>query len=195
MVGENRKLYEGCVNMYREIFERAYELMDISLIDGNCGELCGYHCCRPKHENGESLGIYFLPYEYEEMQKGEKLIDESTLNIHTNKSYDLPFGIKKLFYGYCKDSSNCIRNIRPIQCRTFPFVPHIEDGKLMIVIEKNQEHACPLIEDRTKWNKEFESRMLLAWKELIQIDKIKTLVEFDSHERLDSKNILYVYNG
>lgn len=179
--------------MYKKIFEEAYELMDISLIDGNCGELCDYHCCRSKHENGESLGIYFLPYEYEEMQKGKGLINESTLAVHTNKSYDLPYGLKKIFYGYCKDSSNCMRDIRPIQCRTFPFVPHIENGEIMIAIEKNQEHNCPLIIDRSKWNEDFEERMLQAWIKLAQIDKVKLLIEFDSLERIESDNILYLY--
>lgn len=187
------KISEGCVMMYKELFEEVYQLMNVNLIDGNCGELCNYHCCRPKHENGENLGIYFLPFEYEDMQKGKGLINESTLNVHTNKSYDLPDGIKKLYYGYCKDSLSCIRNIRPIQCRTFPFVPHIENNKLVIVIEKDQEHNCPLIEDHDKWNPEFEERMLLAWKKLIEIDKIKLLVEFDSEERISSDNILYVY--
>jgi len=181
--------------MYKEIFEQAYELMDIDLIDGNCGELCNYHCCRSKHESGENLGIYFLPYEYEEMQKGKGLINESTLRVHTNKSYDLPCGIRKLFYGYCEDSRSCIRSIRPIQCRTFPFVAHIDKGELMLVIEKDQEHNCPLIKNRENWKHGFEGRMLSAWRKLIQIEKVKTLVEFDSKERIECGNILYVYKG
>ncbi len=179
--------------MYKHIFKEAYELMDISLIDGNCGELCNYHCCRRKHENGEKLGIYFLPYEYESLQADGDLIDKASLSVHTNKAYDLPPGIKKLFYGYCKDSSPCIRELRPIQCRTFPFVPHIEDGKLTIVIEKDQEHDCPLIEDHSRWNRDFEKRILMAWRKLIEIDKIRLLVEFDSEERIALDNILYKY--
>ncbi|MGB3368470.1 MAG: hypothetical protein WBA54_13325 [Acidaminobacteraceae bacterium] len=179
--------------MYKEIFEKAYELMNVNLIDGNCGELCNYHCCRSKHESGENLGIYLLPYEYEEMQKGKGLIDEATLKVHTNKSYDLPYGIKKLFYGYCQDSNSCLRDTRPIQCRTFPFIAHIDKGEIMLVIEKDQEHNCPLIKSRENWNPDFEARILLAWEMLIQIEKIKILVEFDSKVRIESDNILYIY--
>lgn len=179
--------------MYEMIFKKAYELMDVDLIEGNCGELCNYHCCRSKYENGESLGIYFLPYEYESMQYGKGLIDDPDVKVHTSKSFELPDGIKKLFYGHCKDSKKCIRDLRPIQCRTFPFVPHIENGKLSIVIEKNQEHNCPLIDNREKWNQNFEFRILKAWQELIEIDKIKILVEFDSKERIVDENILYSY--
>ena len=126
---------------YKEIFLKSYEYMDVDLIDGDCGKLCGYHCCRSRHENGKVLGIYFLPFEYENMQKGKGLIDESHLEIHTKIAYNLPVGIKKLYYGYCKDNKNCIRDIRPIQCRTFPFVPHLEEGSLAVTKYIMKSHA------------------------------------------------------
>lgn len=175
---------------YKEIFEQAYELMDIDLMDGDCGELCGYHCCRENHEDGSRMGIYFLPFEYETMHEDADLIDKKTLQIHTNKSYDLPKGIKRLFYGHCKDSKNCLRRIRPIQCRTFPFVPHLENDILYIVIEKDQEHSCPLIGRQDLWNPQFCSRIFKGWELLIQVPQIKLLVEFDSNTRIEDENIL-----
>lgn len=179
---------------YREIFQKAYELMDVDLMDGDCGELCGYHCCRENHEDGSRMGIYFLPFEYEAIHQSEQLIDKKSLQIHTSKSYDLPKGIKKLFYGFCSDSKNCIRNIRPIQCRTFPFVPHIEEGKLYIAIEKDQEHTCPLINRQDLWNSEFCHQIYKGWLLLIDIPKIRLLVEFDSRNRLEDDNILLKMN-
>jgi len=179
---------------YKQIFLDAYEKMDVDLINENCGLLCNYHCCRSRGDDGKLLGIYLLPFEYELMQKNENLINKETLKVHTNKSYELPKGIKKLYYGYCNDSMNCIRKIRPVQCRTFPFVPHIEEDKLYIVIEKNQEHNCPLINMREKWNENFEESILLGWYKLLEIDKIKKLVVFDSLNRMKSEDILFRYS-
>lgn len=168
--------------------------MDVNLIDGNCGELCNYHCCRRTLEDGEVLGIYFLPHEYKTIQKEEDLIDPDTLQVHTKKHYDLPDGIKQLYYGYCKDSKNCIRDVRPIQCRTFPFVPHIEGNKLKLVIEKDQEHDCPLIATKEKWNPNFEFSILNGWFDLVKISQIEILIRFDSAERIENDNILYTYD-
>ena len=53
---------------YKEIFENAYAMMNEPIIDGNCGALCGYHCCRRIDLTGERLGMYLLPLEYEYMQ-------------------------------------------------------------------------------------------------------------------------------
>ncbi|BEP30033.1 hypothetical protein [Helicovermis profundi] len=177
----------------KEIFEKAYKYMDVTLTESNCGLLCNYHCCRAVDENGCALGIYFLPFEYNEIQKNEKLIDENSIEIHTRKVYDLPVGINKMFFGNCKDNTNCIRSLRPIQCRTFPFAPHIENGKLYLIIEKEQEHDCPLIEKKELWNPDFEKSILKGWKELLRIKEIRILIEYDSFVRSNENNILYKY--
>lgn len=168
---------------YKEIFLKAYEAMSATIIDGNCGELCNGHCCRGAMENGEILGIYFLPFEYELMQVGENLIDAGTVEIHKKTEYEMPDGIEQLVYGFCRDVTQCIRELRPVQCRTYPFEPHLEDGKLRLVIEKEQVHKCPLLSQRERWNPEFEKGILAGWEILLQIPEIRIVVESESEER------------
>ena len=168
---------------YRERYEKAYQAMSETMIDGNCGELCKGHCCRRIMENGEPLGIYFLPFEYEVMQAGKNLIEPSTLEIHKSDDFELPEGIEQLVYGFCRDITQCDRELRPIQCRTYPFEPHIENGELELIIEKEQVHQCPLLSQRERWNPAFEKGILEGWKILLQIPEVRAVIVAESEER------------
>ncbi len=161
--------------------------MDEAIIDGNCGELCNYHCCR-SHEGEEDLGMYLLPLEYECMQQGNNVPFE----IHTSYQYDLPKSIKKQYYIFCSNDSGCLRDDRPIQCRTYPLEPHLENGKLSLIVEKDQLHGCPLLSSPEKWRKEFIKGTLKAWTLLITIDEVKVYVKSISDERIKEGNISYV---
>jgi len=79
-----------------EIFEKAYTLMDEPVIEGNCGLLCNYHCCRDDGDDGEKMGIYLLPLEYESMIKGRELEKHLRMTRHTNKVYEMQTKIKSL---------------------------------------------------------------------------------------------------
>lgn len=158
--------------------------MDEAIIEGNCGELCGYHCCRQKHETGERLGMYLQPLEYEYVQKDIAIDYE----IHYSTQYDMPPKIKKSYYIFCKETQ-CMRNFRPIQCRTYPFEPHIENGKFSLVIEKEQIHQCPLLESTQTWRQEFIDGIYKGWQELMKIPMIQYSTIFYSNERIAAGNI------
>lgn len=178
---------------YKEIFETAYRLMDEAIIDGNCGELCGYHCCRRSDAAGDHMGMYLLPLEYEYMQ-----YDQATeFEIHSNLLYDMPPKIKKSYYIYCHEKEGCLRELRPIQCRTFPFEPHIENGEFSIVIEKEQIHACPLIGMIPQWRQAFIDGVYNGWLELMKVPIIKYNTLYFSKERIKTNNIFkqYTANG
>jgi hypothetical protein len=168
---------------YKDIFIQAYQAMDVSVMDGNCGSLCNGHCCRRTMENGQPLGIYFLPFEYECMQAGQALIDPDTVEFHTSDWYELPVGIDKLIYGFCRDNTKCIRELRPIQCRTYPLEAHIENGILSLVIGETQVHDCPILTRRSEWNPDFEAGILKGWTLLMRIPEIRWLIEAESRER------------
>lgn len=159
--------------------------MNEPIIDGNCGELCNYHCCRSHKQNGEKLGMYLLPLEYDMMQSEHKV----TYEIHSSYNYALPKGVKKLHYIFCSDDSGCFRNHRPIQCRTYPFEPHMRDGELSLVIEKDQLHACPLIKEMDTWRKEFILGVYEAWSLLISLEPVKRYIIKVSAEREGCNNI------
>lgn len=167
----------------KEIYERAYALMDEPVIEGNCGTLCNYHCCRDDGDDGEKMGIYLLPLEYETMIKGQEFEKRLRITRHTSKVYEMPSRIKNLYFVYCSDSSKCLRGHRPIQCRTYPFEPHIENGELHIVVLKDQIHQCPLLKQEKNWRQEFIHGVYEGWKLLITIPIVKYLIEYDSMER------------
>ncbi|WKY46424.1 hypothetical protein Q5O24_08485 [Eubacteriaceae bacterium ES3] len=176
---------------YQAIFQKAYQLMDEAMIDGNCGELCGYHCCRRIDANGNRLGMYLLPLEYEYMQREVA----NDYEVHSHRNYELPPKIKKAYYIYCHLPKGCLRDYRPIQCRTYPFEPHLENGDFSLVIEKDQIHDCVLIEKTSKWRQAFIDGVYTGWLELIKIPIIKYYVDYSSKERLAAGNILMRYSS
>jgi hypothetical protein len=176
---------------YKEIFEKAYRLMDEAIIEGNCGELCGYHCCRRNDVDGKRLGMYLLPLEYEYMQ-----CDVATdYDLHSHLQYDMPPKIKKYYYIYCHESEGCLRDHRPIQCRSYPFEPHMENGEFSIVIEKEQIHGCPLLDMMPQWRQEFIDGVYDGWLELMKIPILKYNTEYFSMERIKANNIMKKYTN
>lgn len=166
-----------------EIYERAYALMDEPVINGNCGILCNDHCCRERAEDGEKMGIYLLPLEYEAMIKEKAIEKHLRITRHSAKVYEMPSSIKYLHFVYCTDSAGCMRGNRPIQCRTYPFEPHLENGELSIVVPNEQIHDCPLLKQAETWRAEFIRGVFEGWKLLMTIPEVRTLIEFDSSER------------
>ncbi|MCH4890972.1 hypothetical protein EZV73_25565 [Acidaminobacter sp. JC074] len=153
--------------------------MNEPIIDGNCGIMCGYHCCR-SHEDEASLGMYLLPLEYEAIQK-DRGVD---FEVHSSYDYEI-HGAKKLFYIFCNNNSGCLRNYRPVQCRTYPLEPHFEDGQLKMIIEKNQLHTCPLIENKDIWRKEFIKGIYAGWELLLTLEPVSRYIEALSEKRKD----------
>lgn len=178
---------------YQAIFKKAYQLMDEALIAGNCGEQCGYHCCRRIDVDGKRLGMYLVPLEYEYMQS--QVVTD--YELHRHQDYNLPPKIKKYYYIYCHLAEGCLREYRPIQCRTYPFEPHLENGVFSLVIEKEQIHGCVMIERRSEWRQAFVDGIYNGWLELLKIPIIKYHIEYFSKERSAANNMMvhYIPNG
>ena len=175
---------------YKAHFEKAYALMNQPIIEGNCGSLCDYHCCRPKGESGETLGMYLLPFEFEMMQAGHV----THVETHHKALYEMPPKIKKLYYMHCHEEEGCLRALRPIQCRTYPFEPHLQDDQFSLVIEKDQLHACPLLSDSSVWRSAFIEGIYEGWLILLEIPLIKYMVKMQSQERFEATNIFKQYS-
>lgn len=158
--------------------------MDQAIIEGNCGQLCNYHCCR-SHEADDSLGMYLLPKEYQAVQADLDVAYE----VHSSYQYELPKGIKKQYYIFCHNNSGCLRDNRPIQCRTYPLEAHYIEGELQLVIENDQLHACPLLNDTGNWRKEFLLGIYKGWQLLLEIEKIKSYISELSLIREKNGNI------
>ncbi|MCR4710473.1 MAG: hypothetical protein K5653_09500 [Clostridiales bacterium] len=171
----------------RDLIKELYNMLNqVEVLDHDCGKLCGAACCTAsKAGSEEEMGIYLLPGE-EELLKGEDwlVIRESDASEH-----DLPESwTGKVYFARCKTPPICPRDMRPMQCRTFPLTPHLyEDGSLeMIYSDLELPYECPLIEEETPLNDEFVDTLYDAWARLIEDPLIRDLVRMDSEAREES---------
>lgn len=176
---------------YKALYEAAYEHMNTSVLDYDCGTLCSHNCCRNDYENPEDFGVYLMPYEYEHLLKDTEMIKPKQLVYHSSKDHFIPKSVGGLNYFYCDAEKDCLRHYRPIQCRTYPLEPHLQDGKLYLAVEKDQIHSCPLVQKRELWRPEYVEGIYKGWALLMQIPELRKLVAFDSDIRECEENYLY----
>lgn len=167
----------------KRTFRAIYRLLDrVSPVPFDCGEICGAACCVAAYGDDE-LGIFLLPGE-------EKLHDRHsdwlTWNTLSTDEYEFPPSWHgKVDFVRCKTPPHCPRELRPIQCRTFPLAPHIGDDGELIMIYNDTElpYCCPMIEDEIELDPRFVKATHTAWKHLIRDPLIRELVEMESAER------------
>ncbi|OWT32930.1 hypothetical protein BGI41_05055 [Methanobrevibacter sp. 87.7] len=165
--------------------KKIYKTLDkVSPADYDCGKLCNEICCvYDKYNTDNEVGLYLLP--------GEELIyedDDKDFELYyippdeTEYNYDL-------YLVKCVNPPHCKREIRPIQCRTFPLIPHIEDNKFHLIIDENEfPYICPLIHDENKLNKDFIETTYKVWNVLIKNPAVYDLIKLDSQRRIKDKD-------
>ena len=172
-------------------YKKIYALLDeASPLDTDCGLLCGAACCQ-QDASEEEMGMYLLPGEASVHDRNDPWLDWSEDDA---EDYDFPESwTGKVDFVCCHGPGSCRRELRPVQCRTFPLAPHLtEDGRLcMIINDMELPYACPLITNYEKLNPQFIINAHKAWKLLIKEQRIRDLVEEDSRYR-DSYEHEYV---
>ena len=131
------------------------------------------------------MGIYLLPGE-EELLKDEDWLE---IRVSDASEHDLPESWSgKVYFARCKTPPICPRDMRPIQCRTFPLAPHIdEEGELTLVYNDLElPYECPLIEEEIPLEDAFVDALQEAWETLIEDPLIYDLVKMDSEAREES---------
>lgn len=176
----------------KNTFKAIYRLLDkVSPVNGDCGLLCGSICCTYEYENNDSdaddssLGIYLLPGE-EKLFSGKE--DWLGWNWGYAEDYEFPDSWHgKVYFLQCLKAPHCDRCMRPLQCRTFPLAPHLdENGELLMIYQNGQiPYTCPLITDKIHLNDDFVKATYTAWKRLIEDPLIYDLVEMDSEYRIE----------
>ena len=177
----------------KRTYRAIYRLLDrVSPVPFDCGTICGSACCTAVGE--EDMGIYLLPGE-EKIH--DKHADWLTWNTQSTEEYDFPPSWHgKVNWIRCKEPPHCPREMRPIQCRTFPLSPHIdEDGIFHIILCADElPYECPLIRDFVRLNDDFIRATYTCWKHLIRDPKIMDLVLMDSEDRTyEEKPLVYLY--
>ena len=176
-------------------YRAIYRLLDrVSPVDYDCGNLCDARCCTvsggSKYKD-EDLGIYLLPGEEKIHDKKDDWIIWSS---EPAEDYEFPKSWKgNVYFIRCKNPPCCPREKRPIQCRTFPLLPHIdEEGELYLVYnDVDLPYKCPLIEDEIPLEERFIQATYTAWKHLIEDPLIYDLVKADSEAREGGIKELY----
>ena len=163
------------IPMTEELYREVYALLNAVEVTGeDCGKLCGCACCTTESREGtdQEMGIYLLP--------GEE-------TVHRQDSDWLVMKVDEegRYFGRCLTPPICPRDRRPIQCRTFPLLPHLyEDGTIeMVYNDVELPYRCPLIDDEIPLEDEFVEATQAAWEMLIRDPKIREIVREDSIER------------
>ena len=163
-----------------EIYNHLYQITASSTpLKTNCGELCGSACCRPgKHED---LGMYLYPGEEAMFTRRE---DWLAWEEHNPADYNFPASWKGPVY-FVRCNGVCPREMRPLACRFFPLAPHLHrDGKLYLIYETLElPYQCPLITASNPLDPGFISIMQQTWQIMLTDQRIRDLVEEDSHQR------------
>lgn len=176
----------------KDTFKSIYSMLDkVSPVDYDCGKLCGASCCTCQDPD---MGIYLLPGE-------EKLFtrDEDWLSWGWCMAEDYEFPESwhgKVYFLQCTKAPFCDRKNRPLQCRTFPLAPHMdEDGNLYMIYHSGElPYPCPLLNGKIPLNEDFIKATYEAWATLIQDPLIYDLVELDSEYRIeDGEPITILY--
>ena len=172
--------------MIRMNIEEIYKKLDeVSPIDYDCGELCNSLCCTYNGEDysNDELTIYLLPGE-ERFHEKDELINVPAREL------GYPFSWKKGVYLFrCMNPPHCSRKTRPIQCRTYPLIPHISGkGKFHLIFDDSEyPYECPLIHENISLNDDFIEVTYETWLELLENRLIRDLIEMDSRKRDNRK--------
>lgn len=169
----------------RHDFEQAYALLDEPVLDYDCGELCGKRCCQ-EYEPG--VGMYLLPGE-ESMFSGEERWLKWKFRWAQNHGFPPEW---KGIVAFVMCRGTCPRWRRPIQCRTFPFMPYIsQSGQLEMKLDSlSGSLICPIVRSQGNLHlrPEFAGNALKAWSLLIRDPLIRTYVELQSRKRDEDEN-------
>lgn len=169
----------------KKSIKKIYEMMEqVTPVNFDCGKLCNHVCCA--YDGGEyrnqDLVLCLVP--------GEELMyedsEEFDLYCVNPKELDYPRKWREdVFIVECRNPPHCDRSIRPIQCRTFPLVPHIsKDGQLHMILDENEfPYECPIIRDKIKLNEDFIEVTYNVWKKLIGNPNVHALIIYDSRRR------------
>lgn len=169
----------------KRTIQKIYQRLDeVTPVNFDCGKLCGEVCCvyDADETHTEELVLYLLPGEelmYEDSPDFELYYMDSSEIRYPHSWKDNIYLVK------CKNPPRCDRSIRPIQCRTFPLVPHIsKNGEFHLVLDETEfPYECPIIRDHIKLNENFINVTYEIWKMLISNPLVYDLVDMDSKDR------------
>jgi hypothetical protein len=142
------------------LYKKAYRMLENSTpLRFDCGLVCNKKCCSGDNDNG----MHLYP--------GEEILQQNSGFLSVRKE---PFGDSDVLFGVCNDS--CIRKLRPLSCRIFPYAPYIDlSGRLSIIEDPRAKYLCPLLSDEVeiKLNRMFKRDIIRVFRILVRDEEIK----------------------
>jgi Fe-S-cluster containining protein len=176
-------------NEMKKTIKEIYSKLDkVSPVNFDCGKLCGEVCCVYDNENedSEELVLYLLP--------GEELMyeDSDSFELYYVDYREIkypPSWKNQAYLVRCINPPKCDRSIRPIQCRTFPLIPHLtKNGEFHLVFDEHEfPYECPIIHKNIKINDDFIKVTYDVWMRLLSNPLVYDLVDMDSRIRDNRK--------
>lgn len=169
----------------KNTYEKLYRMLDqVTPLDYDCGILCNRVCC----QGGKDVGMYLFPGEEQQFSGTE---DWLNWQRHKVKFYDFPPSWQGTV-NFLICTGECPRAQRPLQCRFYPLAPHLlMDRSLLIIYDPIKvPYQCPLIANKMQLSPHFISAVYQAWRILLQDERIKDLVIWDSQKREKQLNII-----
>ena len=150
----------------------------------DCGTLCGSACCSCTGERNE-MGIYLFPGEHLLLQEAAETDGADAVNDWLEWSCEDPQELGfpdswtgPVYFLNCRTAPSCPRELRPLQCRTFPLKPVIgENGVLeMIWNDEDLPYSCPIIEQNMPIHDDYYKATYTVWSHLLRDRRIRDLV-------------------
>lgn len=168
----------------KRTWQAIYRLLDrVAPVPFDCGMICGAVCCGEPDPEDSEMGIYLLPGEHKVFSEEDTWIRWS---FQRAEECDFPESWHgKVYFIRCSDPPHCPREKRPLQCRTFPVLPHLTETEGLVLIHNDHDlpYCCPLIEDQTDLSGAFLKATFTVWKHLIRDPLIYDLVKMESADR------------
>ena len=178
-------------------YKKIYKLWeDVNPLLYDCGSMCNSTCCHITTNSKLSCQyLYMYPGEEQVHDKSDNWLTWYELDA---SDYDIPENWGKTITAVrCFGEKKCVREKRPIQCRTFPLEPHLTSkNKLQLInIPYKMEYKCPLISKKMILNQDFIENSYKAWKLMIQDKQIYDYVKMCSKRNLfHFKNFKVIYS-
>ena len=169
-------------SLSKETWQAVYDrLNQVNPVGFDCGIICGAACCDVSQPY---LGMYLLPGEEQVHNQNDGWLqwtEEPVEPDYHPASWD-----GTVWFVRCQGPEHCNREKRPIQCRTFPLLPHLTDDNRLQLIFNDLElsYYCPLLGQSSKLQPDFIEETWHAWNTLIQDPLIYDYVKQDSTDRL-----------
>lgn len=138
------------------------------------------------------MGLYLLPGEEKLFTRKE---DWLSWGWTSAEEFEFPESWHgKVPFLRCKNAPLCDRKKRPLQCRTFPLTPHLdENGSLYLIYHSGElPYICPLIQQKYPLNQDFIKATYTVWRHLLRDPLIFDLVEMDSAYRIEDGEPIHV---